>query len=45
MANKSVYQEFDTNALNYFDLASAPIYGVVAGSGIEDVVCTQDQTT
>jgi len=45
MANKSVYQEFDTNALNYFDLASAPIYGVVAGSGIEDVLCTQDQTT
>lgn len=45
MANKSVYQEFDTNALNYFDLASAPVYGVVAGSTIEDVLCTKDSTT
>jgi hypothetical protein len=45
MANKSVYQDFDTDALNYYDLASAPMCGVVAGSIIEDVLVTQDQTT
>tara|TARA_R110001592_G_scaffold51221_1_gene157834 strand:+ start:13233 stop:14300 length:1068 start_codon:yes stop_codon:yes gene_type:complete len=49
MANKSVYQNFETDALNHFDLASAPLYGVVAGSGasskIENVLVTQDVTT
>lgn len=27
MANKSVYQVFDTDALTHFGLDSAPIYG------------------
>jgi hypothetical protein len=45
MANKSVYQDFDTDALNHFNLASAPIYGVVADLEVKDVLVTQDQTT
>jgi hypothetical protein len=45
MANKSVYQKYDTDALNHFDLAAAPLYGVVAGSIVEDVLVTQDKTT
>lgn len=45
MANKSVYQSFDTTALNYYDLAGAPLIGVLVGSVVEDVLCTQDQTT
>ena len=45
MANKAVYQNYDTDALNHFDLASTPLYGVVAGSIVEDVLVTQDKTT
>jgi len=45
MASKSVFQKYDTDALDYFDLASDPIYGVIAGSNIEDVLVTQDETT
>lgn len=45
MASKSVFQQYDTDALDYFDLASDPIYGVLAGSNIEDVLVTQDEKT
>ncbi|MDB4438967.1 hypothetical protein N9176_01830 [bacterium] len=46
MANKSVYQEFDTDALAYFGLEQDTIYGVLSGSNnIDKVLCTQDQTT
>jgi hypothetical protein len=45
MANKSVYQDFDTDALNHYGLAAAPKLGVVVGSIVEDVLVTQDQTT
>jgi len=46
MANKSVYQEFDTDALAYFGLEQDTIYGVLSGSSnIDKVLCTQDQTT
>ena len=46
MANKSVYQEFDTDALAYFELEQDTIYGVLSTSGeIDKVLCTQDQTT
>ena len=45
MASKSVFQKYDTDALDYFDLASDPIYGVIAGSNVEDVLVTQDETT
>ncbi len=46
MANKSVYQNFDADALTYFDLEQDTIYGVLSTSGeIDEVLCTQDQTT
>jgi hypothetical protein len=45
MASKSVYQDFDADALQYFGLDSAPLYGVLTSSGIEDVLVTQDETT
>ena len=46
MANKSVYQNFDADALTYFDLEQDTIYGVLSTSGeIDKVLCTQDQTT
>lgn len=45
MASKSVFQKYDTDALDYFDLASDPMYGVIAGSNVEDVLVTQDETT
>ena len=45
MASKSVFQKYHTDALDYFDLASDPIYGVIAGSNVEDVLVTQDETT
>ena len=45
MANKSVYQDFDTDALVYFGLEADPVYGLVSSTGINKVLCTQDQTT
>lgn len=44
MASKSVYQDFDQQALQHFGLDSAPIYGVLSSSldSVDDVVCTQD---
>lgn len=46
MANKSVYQDFDTDALTYFGLEQDTIYGVLStSSGVNQVLCTQDQTT
>ena len=41
MASKSVYQDFDVNALNYFELESSPIYGLVSSSNkVNKVLCT-----
>jgi len=46
MASKSVYQDFDTDALTYFGLEQDTIYGVLSGSNeVNKVLCTQDQTT
>jgi len=45
MASKSVYQSYDTTALNHFGLDSAPYYGVLSSNVIEDVLVTQDETT
>ena len=45
MANKSVYQDFDHDALTYFGLETDPTYGLVSTSGVDKVLCTQDQTT
>ena len=33
MANKSVYQDFDTDALTYFGLEQDTLYGVLSNSG------------
>ena len=40
MASKSVYQEFDATALQYFELESTPKYGVLTSSGVETVMAT-----
>mgnify|MGYP003639036260 FL=1 len=46
MANKSVYQDFDTDALTHFGLEQDTIYGVLSSSmDIDKVLCTQDKTT
>jgi hypothetical protein len=45
MASKSVYQSYDTTALNHFGLDSAPFYGVLSSNVVEDVLVTQDETT
>jgi hypothetical protein len=45
MANKSVHQNYDADALNHYDLAATPLYGVVVGSIVEDALVTQDKTT
>ena len=45
MANKSVYQSYDTSALNHFGLDSASYYGVLSSNVIEEVLVTQDETT
>jgi len=45
MANKSVYQNFDADALKHFGLEADPIYGLVSSTGVNEVLCTQDQTT
>ena len=45
MATKSVYQDFDTDALTHFGLDSASLYGVLTSSGVEDVLVNQDETT
>tara|TARA_R100000541_G_scaffold370_8_gene3155 strand:- start:4769 stop:5809 length:1041 start_codon:yes stop_codon:yes gene_type:complete len=46
MANKSVYQNLDADALTHFGLEQDTIYGVLSGSyEINKVLCTEDQTT
>ena len=46
MATKSVYQDFDADALKHFGLEADPFYGLVSSSmGVNKVLCTQDQTT
>jgi len=45
MANKSVFQDFNTDALVYFGLETDPTYGLVSSTGINKVLCTRDQTT
>jgi len=45
MASKSVYQSYDTGALNHFGLDSAPYYGVLSSNLVEEVLVTQDETT
>lgn len=45
MAGKSVYQEYNEDALNHFGLAGQPLYGLVTSNVVEDVLITQHQTT
>tara|TARA_R100000935_G_scaffold32973_1_gene53509 strand:+ start:657 stop:1703 length:1047 start_codon:yes stop_codon:yes gene_type:complete len=45
MANKSVYQVYNADALTHFDLTGDPKYGLLVGDKFEEVLCTQDQTT
>jgi hypothetical protein len=46
MAKKTVYQNFDADALTHFGLDNDPLYGVLSGSyEINEVLCTEDQTT
>jgi hypothetical protein len=45
MASKSVYQSYDTAALNHFGLDSAPYYGVLSSIVVESLLVTQDETT
>lgn len=46
MANKSVYQDYNADALAHFGLESDTINGILSSSGeISKVLCTKDQTT
>jgi len=45
MANKSVYQVYDTDALAHFGMEDTPIHGVLSSNNVEDVLVTQDKTT
>jgi len=45
MAKKTIFQEYSKAALSHYDLVDDPIYGVVTSSGVEDVLCTQDEKT
>ncbi len=46
MATKSVYQDFDIDALKYFGLETDPLYGLVSSSmSIDKVLISQDETT
>jgi len=44
MANKSVYQEYNQDALKHFNLEESPFYGVFSSNEIHDVLITQDVT-
>ena len=45
MAKKNVYQEYNTDALEHFNLDSDPFYGVITSNQVDDVLITQDVTT
>ncbi len=45
MASKSVYQEYNTDALDHFGLKAASYYGVVSSSGVDTVLFTDSETT
>lgn len=43
MTSKSVYQKFNDDALKYFGLESAPVYGVLSKTDtVEQVICTSN---
>lgn len=45
MASKSVYQEYNADALDHFGLKTASYYGVVSSSGVDTVLFTDSETT
>ena len=45
MANKSVHQKYNSDALNYFGLAGSPRMGLLVNQMVEEVLVTQDVTT
>ena len=45
MANKSVYQDYNADALNYFELESDTYYGILSHSDVTEVLCTNDEKT
>tara|TARA_R110000851_G_scaffold100671_1_gene216342 strand:+ start:7642 stop:8664 length:1023 start_codon:yes stop_codon:yes gene_type:complete len=45
MANKSVYQEYNLDALIHFGLKDEPMFGLITSNQIDDVLITQDVTT
>ncbi len=46
MANKSVYQDYNQDALKHFGLENEPIYGILSSNGsVENTVITQHVTT
>jgi hypothetical protein len=45
MASKSVYQKYNTDALDHFGLETASYYGVVSSSGVDTVLFTDSETT
>ena len=45
MANKSVHQKYNSDALDYFGLAGSPRMGLLVNQMVEEVLVTQDVTT
>jgi|TARA_Y100000289_G_C3926669_1_gene153820 hypothetical protein len=45
MAKKTVYQQFNTDALKHFELDNDSKYGVIVNHNVEEVLVTQDVTT
>ena len=45
MANKSVYQEYNLDALIHFGLEDEPMFGLITSNQVDDVLITQDVTT
>jgi|TARA_R100001460_G_scaffold81346_5_gene122273 hypothetical protein len=45
MAKKTVYQQFNTDALKHFGLDGDSKYGVIVNHDVEEVLVTQDVTT
>ncbi len=45
MANKSVYQEHNVDALIHFGLKDEPMFGLITSNQVDDVLITQDVTT
>jgi len=45
MASKSVYQDYNTDAVEHFGLQAAPYYGVVSSNSVETALFTDSEST